>query len=452
MANDAGNEGSLFGEIRRFARTSSAVGGIAARVAGERVLGMRTDRSRHAEDLKTILGGLKGPLMKVAQFLSTVPDALPEEYSAQLAELQANAPPMGWPFVRRRMANELGPDWERKFTNFSHESAAAASLGQVHRATLPDGMEVACKLQYPDMPSVVEADLRQLKLAMAVYRRMDNAIHQDDIYVELAERLREELDYTREAAQMRLYRIMLDGITDVDLPKPVEEFSTRRLLTMNWLDGIGFQAWLDAKPGQEARNRVARALFRAWYVPFYRYGVIHGDPHLGNYQVSPAGGINLLDFGAIRVFAPRFVAGVIELYEAIRDKDDEHAYHAYATWGFTDITKEKLQILNEWARFLYEPLMQDRVRPISETNDVQYGRSVAQKVHQGLQRTGGVRPPREFVLMDRSAIGLGSVFLRLNAELNWFQLFRETVADFDATALAERQASALAEAGVPLPK
>ncbi|HET9148568.1 MAG TPA: AarF/ABC1/UbiB kinase family protein [Acetobacteraceae bacterium] len=452
MADEAETNGTIFGELRRFARTSGAVGGIAARVAGARVLGLRTDRSRHAEDLKTILGGLKGPLMKVAQFLSTVPDALPEEYAAQLAELQANAPPMGWPFVRRRMANELGPDWEAKFARFSHASAAAASLGQVHRAALPDGTDVACKLQYPDMPSIVEADLRQLKLAMAIYKRMDNAIHQDDIYVELSERLREELDYTREAAQMRLYRIMLDGIADICLPKPIDGYSTRRLLTMSWLDGIGFQKWLETEPDQEARNRVAQALFRAWYVPFYRYGVIHGDPHLGNYQINPDGGINLLDFGSIRVFAPRFVAGVIELYEAVRDRDDERAHHAYSIWGFTDITREKLLVLNEWAKFLYEPLMQDRVRPISETNDVQFGRSVAQKVHQGLQRTGGVRPPREFVLMDRSAIGLGSVFLRLDAKLNWFRLFQETVADFDAEALARRQSAALAEAGVPLPK
>src|SRR3712207_3420848 len=98
---------SLFGEIRRMARTSGAVGGIAARVAGQRLLGMRTDKAAHAEDLKAILGGLKGPLMKVAQFLATVPDALPEEYAQQLATLQANAPPMGWNFVRRRMA-EIG--------------------------------------------------------------------------------------------------------------------------------------------------------------------------------------------------------------------------------------------------------------------------------------------------------------------------------------------------------
>src|ERR1700709_291662 len=105
---------NLFGEIRRFARTSGAVGGIAARVAGERVFGIKMDRSAHAEDLKSILGGLKGPLMKVAQFLSTVPDALPPEYAAELSQLQANAPPMGWSFVRRRMTSELGSDWQAR--------------------------------------------------------------------------------------------------------------------------------------------------------------------------------------------------------------------------------------------------------------------------------------------------------------------------------------------------
>jgi predicted unusual protein kinase regulating ubiquinone biosynthesis (AarF/ABC1/UbiB family) len=156
-----------------------------------------------------------------------------------------------------------------------------------------------------------------------------------------------------------------------------------------------------------------------------------------------------LDYGAIRVFPSRFVGGVIELFEAIRDDDDDHAHHAYTVWGFTDITKEKLAVLNQWARFLYEPLMQDRVRPIQENDDPQYGRSVAEKVHAGLKRTGGVRPPREFVLMDRSAIGLGSVFLRLGAQLNWSRLFQELTQDLDIAALQERQDAALLQAGVP---
>jgi predicted unusual protein kinase regulating ubiquinone biosynthesis (AarF/ABC1/UbiB family) len=440
---------SFLGELRRMARTSGAVGGIAARVAGERMFGIRTDRAAHAEDLKSILGGLKGPLMKVAQFLSTVPDALPAEYAEELSQLQANAPPMGWNFVRRRMASELGPTWRDRFLTFSQDAAAAASLGQVHRATLLDGTDVACKLQYPDMPSTVEADLRQLRLAMAVYHRMDNAIQHEDIYKELTERLREELDYEREAAQMRLYGLMLAEHSTVHVPTPVPEYCTRRLLTMTWLDGRPLMRRLADDPPQEERNRIAEALFRAWYVPFYRFGVIHGDPHLGNYQVRPDGSVNLLDYGAIRVFNAKFVRGVIDLYEAVRDSDVAMAHHAYQTWGFTDLSREKMDVLNLWAKFLYEPLIDDRVRRIQETDDPRFGRAIAEKVHAGLKRTGGIKPPREFVLMDRSAIGLGGVFLRLRAELNWSRLFRSLIDDFDEAVLAERQQVALSAAAVP---
>ncbi|MCK8783463.1 AarF/ABC1/UbiB kinase family protein [Roseomonas sp. NAR14] len=448
----ADRESTLFGEIRRMARTSGAVGGIAARVAGQRFLGLKTDKAAHAEDLKAILGGLKGPLMKVAQILTTIPDALPAEYAAELAQLQANAPPMGWAFVRRRMQSEMGPAWQSKFREFGQEAAAAASLGQVHRATLPDGRVVACKLQYPDMPSVVEADLRQLRLAMSLYHRIDSAIQHDDVYEELSERLREELDYLREAAQMRLYGIMLRGEPSVSVPVPVEGYCTRRLLTMQWLDGRALQARLDEDPPQEERNDYARALFRAWYVPFYRYGVIHGDPHMGNYQIrtDDAGhGVNLLDYGAIRVFPARFVRGTIMLYEAVRDGDKDKAHAAYESWGFTGLSREKMEVLNLWAHFLYEPLLQDRPRRIQESDDPAYGRKVAEQVHAGLKRTGGVRPPREFVLMDRAAVGLGSVFLRLKAEVNWYRLVHELIEEFDEAEVAARQAAALREAGVP---
>ncbi len=443
------DESTVFGELRRMARTSGAVGGIAARMAGARMFGIKTDRAAHAEDLRAILGGLKGPLMKVAQFLSSVPDALPAEYAEELAQLQANAPAMGWAFVRRRMASELGPDWQSRFASFTQQAAAAASLGQVHRAVLHDGSDVACKLQYPDMPTTVEADLRQLRLAMAIYHRMDNAIQHEEIYKELTERLREELDYQREAAQMRLFRLMLAKHPTVHVPVPVEGLCTRRLLTMTWLDGRPLMQRLAENPPQEERNRIAEALFHAWYVPFYRYGVIHGDPHMGNYQVRPDASVNLLDFGTIRVFPPKFVRGVIDLFEAVRDDDEAKAHHAYTTWGFTDLSKEKMAALNLWARFLYEPLCDDRVRRIQETDDPHFGRAVAEQVHAGLKRTGGVKPPREFVLMDRSAIGLGGVFVRLKAELNWSRLFHDLIADFDEAALAERQAAVLAEAKVP---
>ncbi len=453
----ADREGStIFGEARRMLRTSGAVGGIAARYAGQRFLGMKGDKAAHAEDLKAILGGLKGPMMKVAQFLSTVPDALPAEYAKELATLQANAPPMGWPFVRRRMGSELGPDWESKFASFEREAAAAASLGQVHRAVLHDGTRVACKLQYPDMSSVVEADLRQLKIAMALYRRMDSTLENEDAFSELQDRLREELDYLREAAQQRLYGLMLKDQPGVRVPTPIEGHCTRRLLTMTWLDGRAIQTRIDEKPPEEERNAYAHALFHAWYVPLYGYGVIHGDPHLGNYQVrsdlpeNDGFGINLLDFGVVRVFPPSFIGGVIMLYEAIRDDDADKAAEAYRVWGFRNLSRETMDVLNMWARFLYEPLLDDRVRPIQDNDDPMFGRRVAEQVHAGLKRTGGVRVPREFPLMDRAAIGLGSVFVRLGARQNWHNLFHALIEGFDEAKLAERQAAALAEARVPV--
>ncbi|MBI1777433.1 MAG: AarF/ABC1/UbiB kinase family protein [Proteobacteria bacterium] len=442
------DENSLGGRVRRYARVGAAVGGLAARLAGARYLGFRLDRDQHAAELRAALGGLKGPLMKVAQLLSTIPGALPSAYADELSQLQSDAPSMGWPFVRRRMAGELGLDWQKRFRSFSHEAAAAASLGQVHRAIAADGRDVACKLQYPDMNSIVEADLGQLKLVFAVFERYDRAVTTSHIHAEISERLREELDYARELRHMLLYRRMLAAETGVVVPEPAPELSTRRLITMSWLDGVKLTQVIDTTP-IERRNRVAYNMFRAWYVPFYYYGVIHGDPHLGNYTLRADDGVNLLDFGCIRVFRPSFVAGVIDLYRALERGDIDLAVHAYETWGFRGLSREVIEVLNLWARFVYSPLLEDRARRIQEKEDGVYGREAAEKVHGELRRLGGVTPPREFVLMDRAAIGLGSVFLRLKAEINWHRLFHELIADFDPKRLGKRQAAALKAVGLP---
>src|SRR5438876_962214 len=217
------DDNSLTGRVRRYAQVSSAMGGLAARLAGERYLGLNLDRRRHAAELKAVLGGIKGPLMKVAQLLATIPDALPKEYVAELVQLQADAPAMGWLFVKRRMAAELGPGWERRFKSFAHEATRAASLGQVHRAEALDG----------------------------------------------------------------------------------------RLL--------------------------------AWYRPLYGTGVIHGDPHLGNYTVREDRSINLLDFGCIRVFPASFVKGVIDLYHALLKGDEELAVSAYEAWNFRNLSREVIE-------------------------------------------------------------------------------------------------------------
>lgn len=444
---DFSDEDRLSGRVTRYARVTGAVGGLAARLAGQRFLGMSLDKGQHAEELKQALGTLRGPLMKVAQIIASIPDALPDEYVQELRHLQSNAPAMGWPFVKRRMSTELGRGWQGRFADFSHGAVAAASLGQVHKATLPDGRPVACKLQYPDMASAVEADLRQLGLVFRIYRHYDKAIDPSHIHAELSARLREELDYRREAGHMRLYGDMLAGETGIHLPAVIDDLTTDRLLTMTWLDGAPL---LSVKDHDQAfRNTVAHNMFRAWYVPFYYYGIIHGDPHLGNYAVRPDGSVNLLDFGCIRVFPPRFVKGVIDLYKALRAEDMDQAVAAYETWGFTGLSRETIDVLNLWARFVYKPLMQDRPQRMQDSNNTQYGATVVADVHRKLRALGGVRPPREFVLMDRAAVGLGSVFMHLQAEINWYRLFHDLIADFDVDALAARQQAALAAAGVP---
>src|SRR6201993_36738 len=297
------------------------------------------------------------------------------------------------------------------------------------------------------MASAVEADLRQLKLAMGIYERYDRAVTTAQIHAEIADRLREELDYEREAAHMRLYHEILRAEPGVAVPVPIPELSTGRLLTMTWLDGAPI---LDtAKASLEERNEIALRMFRIWYVPFYFYGVIHGDPHLGNYTVAPDSTVNLLDFGCIRVFRASFVRGVIDLYHALQCGDRDLAVHAYQSWGFGNLSGEMIEVLNRWALFVYGPLLEDRARLIQEKASGVYGAAVAESVHSDIRRLGGVRPPREFVFMDRAAIGLGSVFLHLKAEINWYRLFHEVIQDFDEAALAARQHAALRAAGVP---
>ncbi len=450
MAEDHSDPKQFGGQITRFGRVSGTMAGLAARIAGERFFGLKIARDEHAQALMTALGNLKGPMMKVGQILATIPEALPPEYARAFQELQSNAPPMGWPFVRRRMKTELGADWEARFSSFGREAAAAASLGQVHRAVTKGGRDVACKLQYPDMASAIDSDLRQLKIIFSIYERYDKSISTRGIQEELAARLYEELDYVLEARYCRLYRQMLADEENVHVSEVIDNLSTGRLLTAEWMEGRRILEFVDAPP--EIRSRLAINMFRAWYVPFYYYGVIHGDPHLGNYSVRPDYSLNLLDFGCVRVFPPRFIGGVIDLYYALLREDRDLAVHAYETWGFSGLNAEQIEILNVWARFLYAPLLEDKVRPIGEVTKGIYGREIAQDVHKRLRESGAaIRVPREFVFMDRAALGLGSVFLHLKAEINWYRLFHEMIEDFDPQALAARQTKALAAFGLFVP-
>ena len=403
---------------------------------------------RNALALKNALGSLKGPLMKIAQLLSTIPGAVPAEYANELSQLQSMAPPMGKGFVRRRMISELGVDWNDCFKDFDYSPFAAASLGQVHKAVTNESREIVCKLQYPDMNSAVEADLKQLDVIFKINKNLGPAIGTDQIRKEIAERLREELDYKREGTHMKLFGEILKDYNDIKIPELVDDLCTEKLLVMTYLPGEPLMNFKNSS--QSVRNKIAKCLFRAWWIPFGQYGVIHGDPHLGNYSIikrkNEILGINLLDFGCVRFFQPSFVKGVIDLYFALMKNNKELAVSAYESWGFENISKDLIEILNIWAKFLFSPLLEDKVMKMQETNSTAYGAEAASKVHKELKKIGGVKPPREFVFMDRAAIGLGSVFLHLGAELNWYKIFNELIHNFDEKEVENKQNKLLSEA------
>ncbi len=424
-------------ETKRIFKVGTNVGGFLAKTATRSLLGI--SNKNIPIELTDLLGNLKGPIMKVAQILSTIPDALPKEYAQQLSKLQAEAPSMNWLFVKRRMRNELGYNWENNFKDFKKTANKAASLGQVHKAILnKNNKTVACKLQYPDMESAVKADLKQLKLILKVYKKIDNSIITEDIYDELSERLIEEVDYFKEIKHINYYQNIFLKNKVINIPTTFPQLSTSKLITMSWLEGESLETFYKEK--SDIRNNIAINLFNAWYLPFYKYGIIHGDPHPGNYTIAANGkNINLLDYGCIRVFKEDFVEAVIKLYFALKNKNTDLAAEAYKSWGFTKLNNELIETLNIWAFYLYGPLLENKTRKIQDHNTSSVGKEILGKVRKKLKKFGGVKPPKEFVLVDRAAIGLGSVFMHLNAEINWHLEFEKLIKGFDKKKLHSEQ-------------
>ena len=321
----------------------------------------------------------------------------------------------------------------------------------MHRAHSLDGALLACKLQYPDMQSAVEADLQQLQWLLAIRRRLDPAIDTSEIGKEIGARVREELDYRREAKHAALYREMLDGVDFVRVPRAWPELSTGRLLTLDWLDGSRMLAHRTIRSTCATRWRPA--MFTAWWFPFSRFGVIHGDPHLGNYTVfardgEPAG-INLLDYGCIRIFPPKFVRGVVDLYHGLLHGED-------------DLRRARL-------RDLGLPQAVARAHRHAQYLGALHLCAAARRPgahHRRRRRAVGIRPPRSVprasgAQAKRPGDGAarirvhgsrrdraGAVFLHLRAELNFYRLFNEAIEHFTMDRVAKRQAAALERAGL----
>ena len=439
-------DNNFVSRVKRYSKVTTSLTSLATQFAGKKYLNFDLSDQKYAAQITEILGNLKGPLMKVAQLSATIPDLLPEEYARKLAELQSNAPPMSWVFVKRRMKAELGENWEEQFLSFDKEASFAASLGQVHKASLPNKDQVACKLQYPDMASAVEADLGQLKIIFKIYSSYNKSIQIREIYKEIEARLKEELDYRLEHKHLKAFNFIHQKNDFIKIPKVYDKISTNRLLVMQYLEGKKLIEY--KKAPQNLRNELAKKLFMAWYYPFYKYGIIHGDPHLGNYSVDKKNNINLFDYGCVRIFPAKFVKGVIDLYFALKENNKSKIKKAYEAWGFKDIDDKLMSVLNKWALFLYDPILKNEVRRIQDSDSGIYGAKIAGEVHRELKKYGGVKPPREFVFMDRAAVGLGSIFIHLKAEINWYKLFHALIKDFSVKTVDNNQKKALKFAGI----
>ena len=275
--------------------------GFGKRVGGKPAEAVTAElQQRTAEQMFKVLGELKGGAMKVGQALSIFEAALPEEfaapYRATLTRLQDAAPPLPAETIHRILADELGDDWRDRFAEFSDVPAAAASIGQVHKATWHDGRVVAVKVQYPGADKALMADLNQLARMGKMFAAWIPGIEIRPLIDELRERVAEELDYLRESQSQRAYAAAFEGDPDFLIPHVLS--ASPHVLITEWVDGTPLSAVIAAGT-QEERDLAVTLLERFLLCGPARAGLLHADPHPGNFRMTPDGRLCVLDFGAV---------------------------------------------------------------------------------------------------------------------------------------------------------
>jgi predicted unusual protein kinase regulating ubiquinone biosynthesis (AarF/ABC1/UbiB family) len=370
---------------------------------------------------------LRGAFTKLVQMLSMRDDLFPAQALDVLASVHASAPPMPFRVIREQIRTELGKPPERIFARFEREAFAAASLGQVHRAELPSGAPVVVKVQYPGIEDTVEQDLENLHALLQVLTRigrdvMGQRIDTASVYGELEERLREELDYRREAENLKLFRRLFAGDDEIEVPEVFPELSAQRVLTMSFLDGYPLADVLAPGVDQELKDWVATKYFRTVCRQLLHFGVLHTDPHPGNYLVTHHPRLGILDFGAIRVFPEPLRRSYHRLARALLGGDRREmgeACRALDYLGEDDPAEAVIEILET----LLEPLLEDRDYDFSRYRSLDRALQVATvALENGLYRAPGHR-----VFLVRALIGVETYVKQLGTVANWRRIFAEEV-------------------------
>jgi predicted unusual protein kinase regulating ubiquinone biosynthesis (AarF/ABC1/UbiB family) len=366
------------------------------------------------------VGELKGVAMKMGQIMSYVDIALPEELKSALSVLQTHSQPMPEDRVRQIVVEDLGDAAGSLLATLDPVPIAAASIGQVHRATLPDGTAVAVKVQYPEIDTAILKDFAPTAIGTRIASIVYPGAEVQGFIDEARQRFLEECDYEHEARSQARFAELYADHPILTVPAVYPAYCSRRVLCTTFVAGIGFEAFLETEPDQPTRDRIGRALFEFYIGSLFRHRIYNCDPHPGNYLFTRDGRVAMLDYGCTRDFEPEIVNKLVGLSRAVQEDDRAGLHAAFVDLGMVHPSQRyDFDVARGLVRAFYGPMLRDAEIAV-DLGEAKQMREVAKAKRQLMK----LRLPGEFLFLFRIRFGLMSVLARLGARANWFQLER----------------------------
>jgi predicted unusual protein kinase regulating ubiquinone biosynthesis (AarF/ABC1/UbiB family) len=444
------------GRVRRSAKLGTAMGVQASRYAGTKTTNVARSRAskerrleaRHLETamkMVSVLGEMKGAAMKLGQLASFIDtEFLPPEYAEiyhdELAKLRTSAPPMPWKKVVKVLEEDYrGEPLDELFAEIEEEAFAAASIGQVHRATLHDGRTVAVKIQYPGVAEALEADLRNASVIVRLARALAPGLDAKAIAEELRERVLEELDYEYEAQNQRAFSRAYRGHPFIYVPDVITRLSRRRVLVTEYVEGLGFEEIRELpKPD---RDRFGEIVFRFCFGSIYHLQHFNADAHPGNYILLDDGRVAFLDFGMTKRLDREQIELEQRAIDAASRRDPEALRQALHDLGFIkNPTKLDAELLLEHVMAVGGWYIEDREVEVSPRRVMKAIESTSdpRSEYYGLMRRENL--PAEELMGRRMETGVMAVLAKLRAKRNWHRISREWIyGDPPATELGQQE-------------
>ena len=425
------------GWIERGAKLAGQTGKSAFRFVGTRARAFAAPQrageflegfhNATAQQLVEMLGEMKGAAMKLGQLASFYEFAAPSEYMSTyrdaLTMLQNSAPPMDPEASKAVIKEEFGKPVDEVFATFDDEAVAAASIGQVHRATLHSGEIVAVKVQYPGVDDAVRSDIRNVsamtKLAVAIAPNLDPR----EVANEVKDRVLEELDYRREASNQERFAKLFAGHPFIVVPKVYRDYCHTRVITQEFVEGDPFMSSFEWP--QEERNRLAEVLFRFFYGSLNRFQLFSADPHPGNYLLLKNGKVAFLDYGLVRAVDPGTLGHLLEIVQALIANDKDRGRRALEGIGILNRRTPEVDAVWQHLKMLNKPVLEDREFTIDARLVQKIATAGFDPRSPAFQTLRKVGIPGIMITFNRMSFGVASLLGRLEATANWQSIGRE---------------------------